>query len=234
MAPEVDITNPSYGDIVATTSVFISMFFVPSRDHWKISMAYLVFGGFLYVQMRYKILRWQSASCYGTKDEHVTTSYLWALPLGILAASWGSDYGTGWWSGIFFGILAFLGHNVLHFLFVRYVITWAPHEWEALERQTFWEALEKSGSLADYCNTNPVEVLRSRYLTKATIEPMVFYRAGKDHLQPRGVLRRESLPPMTITDILQHDIVASMRKTVRTVEIELSSYGLCDLPDAES
>lgn len=179
---EIDIVNPPYGDIVASSATFMFTFLAPSREHWKIFIAYFIFGAFLYLQNRYRILRWQMMTYFGTIDSHVAVSHLWGLPLGLLAASCGSHLTGDSKRATVLGILYFFGHNIIHFIFVRYLITWEDADCE----ETYDEALARHGTYATYRNTNPVEVLKSHsFFMPNEGDRLVFYRVGMTHLQPQ-------------------------------------------------
>merc|ERR1712137_995444 len=111
----------------------------PSRNHWKIFLAYFIFGLFLYCQNRYRILRWQSATYFSTKDLHNTESYLWALPMSILAATFGARFGNAPFTH---GAAAAIGHIILHILFMRYVIGARSHTDVNNQAEPYSEALK--------------------------------------------------------------------------------------------
>jgi len=205
---EVDIVNPPYGDLIVSSSTFLVTFLAPGRQHYKIFGAYLIFAVFLYCQNRYRILRWQSMTYFGTNDLHVTETYLWGLPLGILAAAFAARFGSTAEMTVGLGVGAFVLHNVFHYIFARCYLFRQP----VVDRQStafsYSHALSRCNVvLANYRNTNPIEVLKSQYLpveVRSSPEtptpenaPLTFYKWGKTHLQPAvhvpGGLSRDPL-----------------------------------------
>ena len=67
MAPEMDLVNPAYNDLICTTSAFFVTFFAPSVLHWKLFGCLVVWSAFLYCQNRYRLLRWQTFTPMSTK-----------------------------------------------------------------------------------------------------------------------------------------------------------------------
>jgi len=213
-AAEIDIVNPPYGDMVVTSAVFVVCFFAPGRNSWKLFMAYLIFAVFLYCQNRWRLLRWQTMCYFGTRDLHVSESYLWGLPLGILAAAFGCrlapvffgpDAGVG--ASVGLGCASFVGHNLLQICFLRSIGTRfrrgkqekKARDLNQVEYNKTYEHAETQNHMgANYRNTNPIEVLKSQYMSgeqrsfAPEEEPLVFYKWGKGHLQPKTIQEKKS------------------------------------------
>lgn len=189
-APPLDIVSPPYCDIVLLPSVFLLTFLAPSRVHWKLFLALLGWVIFLYPQVRLRMLRYQAPTFLATNELHQLESYLWALPVGLLAATFASnvDYRTSTSSKLA-GSLAFFGHVLLHWAFVRMVV---PRLVPIPERVpvTYSEVRDKFRIMATYRNCNPIEVLRSRLNShdadEELVEALTFWKAGKEFLQPQA------------------------------------------------
>ncbi|CAE8688559.1 unnamed protein product [Polarella glacialis] len=182
-APPADIINPPYCDIICATSTFMLTFLAPSSTHWKLYLALLFFAVFVYLINRVRILRWQSAAQFNTSDLHIAESYLWALPLALLAAVFGSHIGPQDRSGsIGAGVLAFILHCVFHFIFVRWVVPWSCGRSEKKNSaRSYNELIGKLSAAATYRNTNPIEVLKNH--SSEGSGSLVFFRPGKEYLQ---------------------------------------------------
>ncbi|CAJ1334160.1 unnamed protein product [Effrenium voratum] len=149
----------------------------------------ILFSGVAYVQYRVRILRWDSANWQGTKGLHACQSVYWCIPLGLLAATWEraskkaalEDYSTGWH--------AFVWHCMAHFIFLRFVLPGLEPSVPSSEL-SYEEALSQLGGragMADYLNTNPVEVLKSHFSPEpCTGLRLIYYRSDKEYLQARA------------------------------------------------
>jgi len=193
---EVDIVNPAYTDMICTTSVFCWTLWSPHSKHWQLFLAMAFFIVLLYWQTRIRILRWQSRSFFGSAKLSRVQGFLWSIPLGILAANFGSqlaDISHPWKKGCFgigFGAL----HVIVHCLALKCVFVWRDGEAseEVIDNsESYSEAIGRHPMRATYRNTNPIEVLLSRQTTvlvpsAPSAKPLIYYMIGKDYLQQAG------------------------------------------------
>jgi len=186
VSAEVDIINPPYCDLICTSAAFFVTFHAPSSDHWSLFLCLVAWSVFLYAQNRYRILRWQSYTYFSTNLLDHCETYLWALPLGFLASSWGFqmfyDHGDG-----IRGILAFLffvGHVFFHWVSLAVYNYLFGMQLKKVTSESFSMAVRRHPAAATYRNTNPVEVLKSRM--GPSRDALTFYKVGKDYLQSRG------------------------------------------------
>eukprot|EP00933_Yihiella_yeosuensis_P081210 TRINITY_DN94778_c0_g1_i1.p1 TRINITY_DN94778_c0_g1~~TRINITY_DN94778_c0_g1_i1.p1 ORF type:complete len:638 (+),score=68.10 TRINITY_DN94778_c0_g1_i1:272-1915(+) len=182
---QTDICVPM-ADIICTPATILATFLLaPSAMHRKLMPLICVFAVVLYLQSRLRILRWESFKYYGSKHLHVCESVFWIVPLGLLAAAWERQYKnmafvydlTGWkW---------FCAHAMAHLIYLFLVLP-AIEPKTPMSPETYYNTFLSSESgtshhtgLANYQNTNPVEVLKH--------ENTVLFRLDKEHLQERAV-----------------------------------------------
>eukprot|EP00930_Biecheleria_cincta_P039519 TRINITY_DN27165_c0_g1_i1.p1 TRINITY_DN27165_c0_g1~~TRINITY_DN27165_c0_g1_i1.p1 ORF type:complete len:1344 (+),score=179.91 TRINITY_DN27165_c0_g1_i1:34-4065(+) len=190
-APEIDIVNTPYTDLICNATVFMLCFLAPSNVHKILMPALAFFAVFTYLMARKRILSWQTAVTIGTDDLHRLESYLWALPLGLLAANLGVHVAPVENSGdrigdksLLFGGIFFVGHVVSHFCFVRFVIPSMMRLSTKPPDETYEQAFRRHKG-ATYRCTNPIEVLKPSHVGGGS-DQLVFYRVGKEHLQPNA------------------------------------------------
>lgn len=202
LAPDNDIINPAYNDIIGTSSIVcFSFLFAPSFGH-KILFPLLIVQCFvIYLQSRFKVLRWMSHTLFFSKSLHDCESMFWALPLGFLAAAYERQYfeTEGHISSLstpHSGLGCFCLHVLCHFVFLRFILPQISGE--SVSRNLSYSDLINGshvtghGQLANYLNTNPVEVLKSHVEGEdgkakrelSTGEYLVYYRKDMRHLQP--------------------------------------------------
>jgi hypothetical protein len=185
MAPEIDIINPPYADMICTTSVFAWTLWSPNSRHWILFLAFTCWVALLYFQNRLRILRWQTRAHFGSPDPSNTQAYLWSVPVGVLAGTFGahwSDCSTTWYRTAF-GVGAFIVHIVGHCLVLHGINIWMAKT--EVDEQEYADAIKRHPTPATYLNTNPVEVLKSR-MDSANVslrQPLIYYKCGKDYLQ---------------------------------------------------
>merc|ERR1712008_18827 len=167
------------------------VFLSPASIHTQLFCWLLFQSCFTYFQARLRITRWQTATTIGTSELHRNVSYLWAIPLCLLAANFGMhafpDQGPV--LKMVFFCAFFLGHAGLHAAFVLFAVPRAV-KGNNLPTKTYQEALASTRG-ATYLNTNPIEVLKSQ-LSKAELParghktkiPLVLYEVGREDLQP--------------------------------------------------
>jgi len=135
----------------------------------------------LYLNTRMNVLRWQAVNYFGGKKAHHCEALLLSIPLGYLAAALHyrlvPDHN---------GILGFCLQVSFHLVFVQYVLhTLEPPRAGLTENLDDMMANEHA-PLANYENTNPIEVLRKAYWPE--LEPdrsgLIFFRNDKWYLQP--------------------------------------------------
>jgi len=189
LAPKTDIVNPPYCDIICTTTIIVFTFTIgPSRQHRFIFPWLLVAAAILYVQNRYRILRWELRSFYGSRSLHDVEAVYWALPLGLLAAAWERNMAPNS-TELLQGKRFFFTHLFMHLLFLRYVVPQQQPQMPAsrIEYKKTFERLGGKACLADYLNTNPIEVLKSHFQHEtSTIRRLIYYRLDKEYLQERA------------------------------------------------
>merc|ERR1740123_16983 len=122
VADKVEIVNPPLCDIAVVTSTFLLTFMSPAQIHYKLFGALLVFAGLTYSINRVRILRWQSVATYSTTTLNKAESYLWALPLAVLAGAFGCQLRPDFFGRATFGFAAGLNHLVVHCVFVRFIL----------------------------------------------------------------------------------------------------------------
>lgn len=182
---DMDVVNTPYNDLVCITSSFMLVFFAPTNLHIQLFAMLAFFAGFTYVIARKRLLHWSSCTRIGDMSLHRAVSYLWSLPLALLAANVGSRVMPGetakLGSGTVFswGLGFFVGHVLLHILFVRFAVP-ATGQVGWLPDYTYSEALKLSKG-ASYLNTNPVEVLKSQ--DNILADRLTYYCQGKEYLQ---------------------------------------------------
>jgi len=178
-APDMDVVNTPYNDLICVTSSFTLVFFAPANLHIRLFAWLVFFAFFSYIQARKRLLSWQTAIAIGDRSLHDAASYLWALPLSMLAANVGSNLEGD--DEVFVGYAGLfgIGHFVLHALFVKFVVPLSDLH-DDVPQQTYSEALKKCQG-ATYRNTNPVETLKS--IRKPWEGVLTFYCRGKEYLQ---------------------------------------------------
>jgi len=237
MAAETDLRVP-LADMICTTSTIISTFLLgPSMYHRIFFPLLIVFSAVAYAQYRVRVLRWDSACFQGTKSLHVCQSFYWCFPLGLLAAAWerqlkevSSNDGKTGWHGFFV-------HCMLHFIFLRFVLPGLEPAVPSSEL-SYSEALAQLGGragLADYLNTNPVEVLKSHNAPEpCTGLRLIYYRPDKEHLQRRATkfMEGDTGAMMSVLDRMQKDatsvatdMVSEVMTNVRRLD-QLTAHGV--------
>lgn len=204
------ILKPSDVDFVGPYTDFIINLFLLSFASWISPGPYLVtlwitmciWLLLLYLNMRMNVLRWQAVTFFGGYQAHQCASFLLALPLGMFCAALDHKVSPECHSGL----LGLFVHVLFHIVFVEYVLS-------SLEppRASFGTTLEEMmahehAPVADYLNTNPVEVLRRHYTPELEPDPtpLVFFRNDKWYLQkkPNGGSRKfvgeESIAPWSL------------------------------------
>ncbi|CAE7463514.1 unnamed protein product [Symbiodinium pilosum] len=163
MAPETDLKVP-LADLICTTSTIISTFLLgPSMYHRFFFLLMVVFCAVAYAQYRVRVLRWDSACFQGTKSLHACQSAYWCFPLGLLAAAWEREWKRVPSTDVVTGLEPEVPSSQL----------------------SYSQALSQLGGkagLADYLNTNPIEVLKSLN----TPHRLIYYRPDKEYLQRRA------------------------------------------------
>jgi len=191
VAGEIDVINTPYSDMIAITTQFMLVFLAPSSIHTKLFGWLLFQSCFTYLQARVRITRWQTATTIGSDKLHKQVSYLWAIPLGFLAANFGThvtpDLGAYFKLTMF--CLFFIVQVGLHAAFVRFVVPLSA-KYTRLPTKTYQEVLASTKG-ATYRNTNPIEVLKSQSSNaestvegQQTMPPLVHYEVGREDLQP--------------------------------------------------
>jgi hypothetical protein len=189
----VDLNAP-YGDLLINLGLITITFWIsPGRYQitlWLALAGWAVLQGLVY---HMNVLRWQALTYFGGNDSHECASLLMAIPLAILAAKLESQsYPTH--SGIITAAL----HFTSHIIFVRYVLPTVfsrYHEHVSLGT-TFDEMMQdRHAPMANYRNTNPIEVLKRVYVHK---EEIAFYRHDKWYLQLRH-MGADSVPKGSLT-----------------------------------
>eukprot|EP00930_Biecheleria_cincta_P026390 TRINITY_DN18607_c0_g1_i1.p1 TRINITY_DN18607_c0_g1~~TRINITY_DN18607_c0_g1_i1.p1 ORF type:complete len:394 (-),score=38.89 TRINITY_DN18607_c0_g1_i1:161-1288(-) len=187
---EMDVVNTPYNDLLCITASFMVVFLAPTRTHVELFGWLMFFSVFTYIQARKRFLSWNTFAELGDKSLHDTMSYLWALPMALLAANMGSNMSTDSASSseqqargsASMGVVCALVHVIIHVVFVRFVIP-CTGRYSRVPNETYLQALQKRQG-ATYLNTNPVEVLLSRQETAATGGTgLTFYSRGKEYLQ---------------------------------------------------
>lgn len=194
IASETDIVNPAYCDIICTSTVIMVTFMLaPGKVHRIVFPLLGFFASFLYCQVRVRILRWESSCYYASKRLDECEAYFWALPLAVLAAAFERQFKRRAALADFTGLRWFIYHIVGHILFLKFVLPTMETQLPP-SKVTYEEArkqLNGSAALADYLNTNPIEVLKSlRHSDPA--KRLVYYRRDKEYLQRRSAKLEES------------------------------------------
>jgi len=185
--PELDL-NSAYSDFIVNLTLIAFAFWLSAGRYLIILWLALSAWTFLLcLNYRLNILRWQARTYFGGRETHDCASLLLSLPLGLLAATMERE-----WSPENTGKLGFTLHVVGHFVFVRYILgsLRPPKDSAGI---TYSEMMEdEHAPIANYRNTNPIEVLKSVYCTPGSIPAecirshrMVFFRNDKWYLQER-------------------------------------------------
>jgi len=224
VAGDIDIVNPPYCDMICCTTTFFLTFFVPTNIHWKMFLALIFFAVFLYSQNRIRILRWQTTAYFGTQELHRLESYLFALPLGTLAAAFGSQLAPSKpGASMVLGFCFFVMHGGLHTLFVRYFVPAIKSEKKQGKEESYSQAVERRVARATYRNTNPIEVLKSRRSVGQAAsdrhQGLVYYKVGKENLQPQAFQRYvgERAVPRGIGRIVNEQMLRNSRSRVQNM-----------------
>eukprot|EP00929_Paragymnodinium_shiwhaense_P065549 TRINITY_DN32845_c0_g2_i1.p1 TRINITY_DN32845_c0_g2~~TRINITY_DN32845_c0_g2_i1.p1 ORF type:complete len:1015 (-),score=191.99 TRINITY_DN32845_c0_g2_i1:302-3346(-) len=187
LPPEIELVNPALNDIICSSSVmFYSFWLMPGEYHKQIFGYYLFYGIFVYLQQRYRILRLHSFTYYDSRLIFKAESFLWSVPVGILAAALYRELGGG-----FYGFLGFLSHVLAQCVFVQFVLPQFIPELDAVTT-SYSSVIENKRSaasnnaLANYRNVNPIEVLLMERiaLRKGQEPPLVYFSTGEQYLQP--------------------------------------------------
>jgi hypothetical protein len=199
-APFPDIVNPPYGDMITTTTTILFTFWLSPGAYHTLMFFYLaLFGVILYLNNRTRILKWNSASFYGSRWIHEVESCLWALPLCFMAASLERQAFLGERSGFRMAAI----HIMAHVLVVRYVLQAfeAPYVASDVPYKAVVERRKGVSALANYWNVNPIEVLkelRRKQTTDSTASEstkssapsvayeIVFFNLNRAYLQPKA------------------------------------------------
>eukprot|EP00439_Symbiodinium_sp_Y106_P068779 s1977_g11.t1 len=189
MAPETDLKVP-LADLICTTSTIISTLLLgPTMYHRVFFLLMIVFSGVAYIQYRIRVLRWDSACFQGTKSLHACQAAYWCFPLGLLAAAWERSWKAVPRNDLFTGWHGFTAHCMTHFIFLRFVLPGLEPSVPS-SQLSYSEALSQLGGtagLADYLNTNPIEVLKSHVVPELfTRQRLIYYRPDKEYLQRRA------------------------------------------------
>jgi len=245
IAQQTDVTVV-FADMICTTSTIVATFLLgPSMHHRALFPLILVFTAVVYVIYRVRILRWETSTYLGEKSLHVCQSVYWMLPLGILAASWERSVHRCTECANLSGARAFAMHCGFHLLFLRFVLPAFSPEVPS-SKLTYTEAigkLDRKAGLADYLNTNPIEVLRSRQQPEVSNgRQLVFYRIDKEHLQERAAKFDASEEMQGELQLLTNDakdVVSTVTESVRNTasslrQIELTSLSTPSLPTLSS
>jgi hypothetical protein len=201
---DIDIINPPYCDLICCTATMFFTLFMPSSYQSTLFMWLWFFCVFMYWQNKTRILRWHSETEYNARDLDMVEGYLWAFPLGLLAAAWGqqlswnisdcrdagADMNTCTTQPL--GYIFFLIHVIVHLLFTIKVLPCFDPPHHPDDTRTYEEEVGKRPD--NYRNTNPIEVLRSihihEYRTTSIQESedveLVFFHVGKEYLQNRS------------------------------------------------
>eukprot|EP00927_Polykrikos_kofoidii_P066669 TRINITY_DN62226_c0_g1_i1.p1 TRINITY_DN62226_c0_g1~~TRINITY_DN62226_c0_g1_i1.p1 ORF type:complete len:954 (-),score=77.92 TRINITY_DN62226_c0_g1_i1:85-2757(-) len=221
LAGEMDIINTPYNDMIAITTQFMMVFLAPAGIHTRLFLWLLFQTCLTYVLARWRFTRWQTATTVGTNRLHTDVSYLWAIPLGLLAANFGFHVSSNKLQKIVFFITFFIAHLVLHVCFVTFVLP-ATARREQFSATRFSEAVRKTMG-PTYVNTNAVEVLkRNAFCQEGTAsnafgavmpeqKRLVLYRIGKEDLQPGSEQKYYDLDakvwsPQTLVEELSTEI----------------------------
>merc|ERR1712137_489811 len=86
-APDMDVVNTPYNDLICITGSFFLVFFAPGNLHFQLFAGLAFFAAFTYAVARKRLLAWQTSITLGDRYLHDTASCLWSLPLGLLAAN---------------------------------------------------------------------------------------------------------------------------------------------------
>jgi len=190
VAPQTDIVNPPYCDIICTTTIIVFTFTMsPSSQHRFIFPMLLVAATVLYVQCRFRILRWESRSHYGNRGLHDVEAFYWAIPLGLLAAAWERNMSNTYCEETLCGWRFFVIHLLMHILFLWFVVPRQEPQMPAcdIEYKNALHRLNGKAGLANYLNTNPIEVLKSHLQQETSAgQHLIYYRLDKEYLQPRA------------------------------------------------
>jgi len=196
MAPEIDIINPPLCDIVVITATFFATFMAPGRSHAFIFAGLFAFAAVTFAVNHVRILRWQSATLYSSWVLNRCEAYLWGLPLAVLAAAFGHNFGESLSEKFGLASFSFLCHLTMHILFVRYVLSETSDQLGAHRPLDTTPYEERAASVvADYRNTNPIEVLKSNLPNREVRtrssrilgdHRLVMFQPGREHLQPES------------------------------------------------
>jgi hypothetical protein len=173
MQTEFDYAN----GICITSTAFLVLFFQSQYAHLT---CWVLVGWVMlsYITLKVCHLRFNMVVDYTSYSLDDCFMYLWGIPLSILAAAsayWAViPFQLPWWSSY----AAFPAAYLLYLLLLH-VILRSVSPFDNTSSASYYKARNLLGY--DYFNTNPIIVLKSRYLRKG--RPLTFFVRGKEYLQ---------------------------------------------------
>lgn len=227
VASQADIVNPPLCDLICVpVTVIVTFVIAPGYIHRWLFPFMGCFSLLLYMQCRTRILRWESDTYYGSNRLHSCESAFWSLPLGLLAAAWERQHHTGPLNGTT-GWRWFLLHVFAHLAFLRYVLPTFEPNMPASDLK-YRDAIRHPHGhvvLADYLNTNPIEVLKSHEQNYQG-RRLVYYRKDKDYLQEHAIKEFDyagediyTRNARSMVPLLQHHGKEMMSDTMETIKV---------------
>lgn len=170
---EFDYANNIY---VASTA-FILLFF-ESVHMGRACLVIVFWAGFTYIAQKICHLRFDMLVEYTEPMLHDCVSYLWALPVAMVAAAstfWAAEAGFVSSSMPWLAFFLSLG--------IHWVLLFAILQRQSASSDDGTETYEavRERLPYDFFNTNPVHVLKTQLLREGT--PLVFFQRGKEYLQ---------------------------------------------------
>lgn len=216
---DVDFNGPYTEFVINLFLIAFASWVSPGR--FLITLCYMFCAWVLmvYFNTRMNVLRWQARTYFGGKQAHTYSSFLLAFPLGFLCAAMEHQVDPENRSGV----VGLLLHMSCHFVFVKFVLAMLEPPKRSLGT-SFSEMMKgKDAPVANYRNTNPIEVLKAHFSEPRDERKLVFFRDDLRHLQNRAAWENASVVFEREDDCVQPDSLCLAMRT----EVKFFLYDLC-------